>query len=241
LGAAFALWELGSADAQQGRLALGISRMEEAAAAMRGSRHRRQLARALFNLGTAYMSVGDLGRAEPTLIEGVLAFRDVKLGRHVSSTFPVLAAVALAKNDPTRAARLLGAGEQTWEASGWTPATIFVELRDRCAQQARQLLGTRSFELALAEGRGLPLEDALQEAIRPTSDAHAGLTPREVEIVGLLAGGLTNTEISERLFVSVRTVHAHLRSLYAKLGVGSRLAAVKRASDLGILPSRPSF
>ena len=49
-----------------------------------------------------------------------------------------------------------------------------------------------------------------------------GLTPREIEIYGLLAEGLRNCQIAERLFISVNTVRWHLRSLYSKLGMRDR-------------------
>src|SRR6516225_6199300 len=49
-----------------------------------------------------------------------------------------------------------------------------------------------------------------------------GLTPREIEIYGLLAEGLRNCEIAERLFISVNTVRWHLRSVYSKLGTRER-------------------
>jgi DNA-binding NarL/FixJ family response regulator len=49
-----------------------------------------------------------------------------------------------------------------------------------------------------------------------------GLTPREIEIYGLLAEGLRNCQIAERLFISVNTVRWHLRSLYSKLGTHDR-------------------
>jgi len=49
-----------------------------------------------------------------------------------------------------------------------------------------------------------------------------GLTPREIEIYGLLAEGLRNCQIAERLFISVNTVRWHLRSLYSKLGMHDR-------------------
>lgn len=61
-----------------------------------------------------------------------------------------------------------------------------------------------------------------------------GLTPREVEIVQLVAGGLTNRQIADRLALSTRTVDAHLRSVYAKLGVKSRSAATRYAFDHGL-------
>ena len=105
----------------------------------------------------------------------------------------------------------------------------------RCTQDARLHLGSETFEEFRAQGRAMSLEEALAEAIRPDRDRQAGLTTREVEILQLLSEGLANAEISAQLFVSIRTVHAHLRSLYSKLGVGSRTAAVRAASDLGIV------
>jgi DNA-binding NarL/FixJ family response regulator len=63
----------------------------------------------------------------------------------------------------------------------------------------------------------------------------AGLTEREVEVLGLVAKGLTNQEIADQLVVSPRTVHAHLRSIYDKLGVHSRTAAVREAVNLQLV------
>jgi DNA-binding NarL/FixJ family response regulator len=54
-----------------------------------------------------------------------------------------------------------------------------------------------------------------------------GLTTREVEVLRLLARGLTNAQIAEELVVSLLTVKAHLRSIYSKLGVTSRSAATR--------------
>lgn len=58
-----------------------------------------------------------------------------------------------------------------------------------------------------------------------------GLTARELEILRLLAAGLSNPRIAERLFVSVRTVHAHVRTVYRKLGVSSRAQATRHAVE----------
>ena len=58
-----------------------------------------------------------------------------------------------------------------------------------------------------------------------------GLTAREVEVLKLVAAGLMNRQIAERLAVSTRTVDAHLRSIYAKLGVKSRSSATRFAVD----------
>ena len=70
----------------------------------------------------------------------------------------------------------------------------------------------------------------------PTSapEHPAGLTSREVEVLGLVAEGLTNAQVAERLFVSPRTVHRHLNSIYHKLGVRSRTAATRFAMEHGL-------
>lgn len=63
-----------------------------------------------------------------------------------------------------------------------------------------------------------------------------GLTPREHEILGLIAEGLSNREIGERLFVSENTVKTHSSRLFEKLAVNRRVQAVRRAQELGLLP-----
>jgi DNA-binding NarL/FixJ family response regulator len=62
-----------------------------------------------------------------------------------------------------------------------------------------------------------------------------GLTAREVEVLRLVAAGLSDAEAAEQLFLSVRTVNAHLRSIYRKAGVRSRAAAGRFAEENGLL------
>jgi len=69
---------------------------------------------------------------------------------------------------------------------------------------------------------------------RATRAAPAGLTAREQEVLALVADGLPDREISERLFISERTVHHHVSAVLSKIGVSSRTAAVKEAARLGI-------
>jgi DNA-binding NarL/FixJ family response regulator len=69
---------------------------------------------------------------------------------------------------------------------------------------------------------------------RPPQAHPAGLTLREVEVLRLLAAGLTDAQVAERLVLSVRTVHSHVRSIYRKLGVRSRTAATGYALRQGL-------
>jgi LuxR family maltose regulon positive regulatory protein len=61
------------------------------------------------------------------------------------------------------------------------------------------------------------------------------LSPRELEILGLIAQGLSNRQISERLFLALSTVKGHNGQIYAKLAVNRRTEAVARARELGLL------
>jgi LuxR family transcriptional regulator, maltose regulon positive regulatory protein len=61
------------------------------------------------------------------------------------------------------------------------------------------------------------------------------LTPKELEVLRLLATRLSRREIGQRLYISLNTVKTHQRALYRKLGAENRSAAVKRARELGLL------
>ena len=66
---------------------------------------------------------------------------------------------------------------------------------------------------------------------RAARQDYGGLTVRELEVLRLLASGLSNAQIAEALIVSQLTVKAHLRSIYSKLGVTSRSAATRYALE----------
>src|ERR1700682_615837 len=88
----------------------------------------------------------------------------------------------------------------------------------------------------LATGRepALPAQlELAQPAVAPPGLEH--LTPRQIEVLRLVARGMTNAEIADALFLSRRTVHAHLRSIFHKLEVGHRSAATRYAIQHGLL------
>ncbi len=63
-----------------------------------------------------------------------------------------------------------------------------------------------------------------------------GLTPREHEILGLIAQGLSNRDIGEKLFVSENTVKTHSSRLFEKMQVNRRIQAVQKGKELGLIP-----
>ena len=72
---------------------------------------------------------------------------------------------------------------------------------------------------------------------RAARGAPAGLTAREQEVLALLSQGLRDREISRRLFISERTVHHHVSTVLAKVGVSSRTAAAMQPVQMGIQAS----
>lgn len=139
----------------------------------------------------------------------------------------------------TEAVRLWGAAEAL---CALLPEERAFVARARAAVRAR--LGEEAFTAAWAEGRAMTLEQALaaigqiarpgQPPAQTTRSAGKSrqhqpfvddLTKREVEVLRLVARGLTDAQIAEALVISSRTVNAHLRSIYMKLNISSRNAA----------------
>jgi LuxR family maltose regulon positive regulatory protein len=107
------------------------------------------------------------------------------------------------------------------------------------AERAIDLLSELNAEFEIGRARTV-LESLQQQSAEPTGkpEAHSrngGLTKREIEILRLVAEGLNNQTIAERLFVSDHTVHRHLANILRKLSVSTRAAAVAQAARRGLL------
>jgi len=105
--------------------------------------------------------------------------------------------------------------------------------RDEVRQAARILARIdAAFELQQAKAIEHEIETAVAPASRPSP---AGLSPREQEVIRLIATGCSNVAIGERLFISGHTVHRHVANIFSKLNVRSRSAIVAKAASLGLL------
>ncbi len=155
-----------------------------------------------------------------------------------------LAEVVAAQGEGAWAARLWGAAEAMREGIHAPLPKVFCTEYEHAIAAARTQVGEKPFTTAWAQGRAMTLEQVLttqgQATLTGSPSAPSartsplcpdGLTPREVEVLQLLARGLTNTQIAEELVVSLLTVKAHLRSIYNKLGVTSRSAATRYALE----------
>src|SRR5207253_10015193 len=87
--------------------------------------------------------------------------------------------------------------------------------------------------LAVCEAEEQQREDPSSQP--PAQPLLEPLSPRELEVLHLMAAGLSNQEISERLFLALSTVKGHNRTIFGKLGVQRRTEAVARARALGLV------
>jgi DNA-binding NarL/FixJ family response regulator len=208
------------------------------------------IAMPLHNLGYVALQQGDDAHAEAYFVEGLEVARQLRDQEEIYEQLEGLAGVAGARGHVERAARLFGAVEAVRAANGdiLDPADHMIS--DRNIATVRAHMDAVSFAAAWAAGRSMLLEQAIAEALEPlpqlrlptsppvapqpttpTSSYPAGLTRREVEVLRLIAQGLTDAQVAERLVVSAHTVHAHLRSIYGKLDVTSRAAATRFAVE----------
>jgi LuxR family maltose regulon positive regulatory protein len=103
----------------------------------------------------------------------------------------------------------------------------------RALSEAKDLIDACADPGILAD-RWEEVSRSLAASTRAIADG-TELTKRELEILRLLPTRLSQREIGRRQFVSYNTVHSHIRSIYRKLGVSSRVDAVKRARERGLL------
>jgi DNA-binding CsgD family transcriptional regulator len=121
------------------------------------------------------------------------------------------------------------------EAIGAPTPAYRREAVSRAEEAAARALGEAVYHAAWLSGRGADPASLLPTVPTPAAVAAGGaLSPRELEVLRIIAAGDTDAEAAEQLYVSVRTVHGHLQAIYRKLGVRTRTAAAAWAHDQGL-------
>jgi DNA-binding NarL/FixJ family response regulator len=192
-------------------------------------------ARGLFFSGWAATEQEAFGEARSDLERSLALLTELGDRMLLSACTVGFAHIAAAQVAPEHVARLLSAAEGTRDAAGATwPAFLRAEYEHELAA-ARDRLGEEAFAAAWAHGRRMTPEEAVAAYRSAAATAPprypAGLTEREVEVLCLVATGVTDASVAEELVVSLRTVHSHLQSIYRKLGVSSRTAATRFALE----------
>ncbi len=246
-GMSSALSNLGLVACLQEDYAMAQSLLTESLAIKRELGDRVTVAAVLINLGLVTYRQGGYAAAHPLYAEGLAIRRAVGDQQGTAAALEGLAGVVGALGHAERAAQLLGAAAALREAIGapLSPA----ERRDyeQSLVPISARLDPAAMAAAWAAGRALPLDEAIALALAPPAETPAppvaqvsagpdALTDREIEVLRLIAGGLSNKEVAERLVLSIYTVQNHLRNIYGKLGVASRSAATRYAWEHHLSP-----
>jgi predicted ATPase/class 3 adenylate cyclase/DNA-binding CsgD family transcriptional regulator len=246
---------LGAYELSAGELDAARGHLAESLDIARELNERDGIAIATLNLGLAEHLGGSPAAAKVLFAESLELSR--RMGRKRIMAYALLG-VALAGRggaDPGWSARLHGAVDQALADLGHAVEPLEARLADLDRQRLHTAMGAEAFEAEYAAGRTLDLTRAAHQALHgmqpgreeqparvPVSEADAGspdaatvLTPRERDVLKLVAQGLSNPEIAQRLFLSEHTVHRHLANIRHKLGLSSRAAAAAWGVRTGLV------
>jgi len=240
---AFALQNLADAAYRADDLGRAIALALEGVELSRQLGDRRVTFLGLSNVAQVLLARGDAGGAAALYEESLDEARTLGNRVGVTDALAGLAGVAATSGRAAWAARLLGATQAVCDEIACVILPHHAQHR-RAIAAVRSGLDEQDFESAWEAGRGLAPDSAITEArelVAAVRDPAArkprtvhGLSPREAEVLRLLAAGRSNGEIAGVLFVSPRTVSTHVTNLYGKLGVASRAEAIALALRDGL-------
>jgi predicted ATPase/DNA-binding NarL/FixJ family response regulator len=255
-----ALFGLARALAADGQHEQAVVVDREALALQRAQGDHGFLAITLSRYAQSLIRLGALPEARAALEESFGLHRMVGRNQSFVSLLDPLVELALAERHYARAVQLDGAAEALHTSLGVprAPAHLRAAAEDG-RERARSALGAAAAEQAWSTGAQLSLEEAVRLGLRAAESARLSpmsgtesswsgresaadaLSPRELDVLRLVAAGRSNAEISGELVLSVRTVERHLANIYAKLGAEGRSAralAVAHGLGRGVLSLR---
>jgi len=217
-------------------------------------------AAAEMNLGFAHLMNSDAASARRLLVGVLDRARATSEMTWVHNALLGLALAAGADAAPAVAATLHGAADHQFEQAGQAFEARESKMRASDHARLRDALGEAAFDAAYTRGRTLGQADAIALAVKTAqpdpgpaaavtdpavhcvpADSPAGpLSARERQIMALLAGGASNAEIAQTLFVTPNTVRSHLDRIRDKTGARNRAELTRYAMQAGIEPVVPS-
>jgi predicted ATPase/serine/threonine protein kinase/DNA-binding CsgD family transcriptional regulator len=237
----------------QGDIATARSLAEKSLLINREIGNREDTTESLFLLARVEARQGNYAAAR-ALYEQSLAIALEGNSKHDIDLFlQGFAEVVAVQGEPAWAARLYGADEAFRDANSIPIVPVYRTEYERSVAATRAQLGEQAFAAVWAEGRAMTPEQALAaqgpvtlfaappvgtSTTSPVPKVPAypdGLTSREVEVLRLVAQGMTNGQVAVKLIISPRTVNTHLASIFSKIGVSSRSAATRYAIEQHLL------
>ena len=229
----------------RGDLERSVELWEETLALYREAKDALGIVMCITTIGLVTLAQGNYESSATLLREGLCLARELDHKTFIQYCIIGLASVAASQGQPLRAVRLWGAADgmsETYGAHFSRAGRAAIDYEGRLAV-VRSQLEEAAWTAAWAEGRAMPpehaVEYALEQGAAPEQAAPelypAGLSAREAEVLRLVATGLSNAEVAEKVFLSPRTVGWHLSSIYRKLGLHSRTEATRFAADHDLL------
>ena len=228
----------------RGNYAEAIALGEEAVAAWRESGYLWGIAQALGTVAAAACERGELAYAARAYDETLTHWLECADGRGIAGTIAGVAGLALARGQPERAARLLGAGWALRDVLGvrFVAHHVYAE---QILAATRSRLSSEVFAGARADGQGWSLEQAVEETRAilagpnsiPAKPAPTNrvLSPRELDVLRLIASGHPDREIAAVLGISPRTIQTHVTAIFSKLDASTRAEATAIAVRRGLV------
>ncbi len=240
------LSNLGNIELAMGDLDTARRHLHEALDIFRALNERFGIVSSGFNLGLAEYLGGSPGAAEALFTESLNLASRTGMKANMAYALLGLAMAGRGGAGPGWSARLHGAADQALADLGHALEPLEERLADRDRRRLRAAMGAEAFEAEYATGRALSPVQVLAALSR--QDAAAGqaqkavsgeamtvLTPRELEVLKLVAQGLSNPDIAQRLVLSEHTIHRHLANILRKLGLSSRAAAAAWGVRTGLV------
>jgi len=227
-----ALYSLGLAYGLSGLMDQAIEFLERVLAITERYGEKMYRSYSLWALGIAVWRLGDTDRAVRLLEQSLEVTRQVRSPRIATECLEALAWIVCERRDPTRAAVMMGAADGLARSVGSSAVvhSNLISYHQNCEQKARQMAGDKAFAAAHHKGEQLGFDAAIAYALHehppspstPATDASPRLTKRERQVADLIAEGLTNQAIADRLVISPRTAQGHVEHILTKLGFTSR-------------------
>jgi len=233
---------LGRTVAATGQPQEAIAHLKEAVRLAREREDQYYAGLALRELGSLFLDTGDLVSSRICLGESL---EPETRRADMIQTLACFVGLAVAEGDMAGALRLGGAVAGLREAWPDRIASLPLALLTQRIEAASAAVSPGARIAAWSEGSAMSLHEAIDYALRRSStDGRAaeppgGLTPRELEIAQLLAGGLTNRQIGAALVISERTAHRHVANILGKLQLSNRTQVATWAVERGLVHSAP--